>query len=213
MTTGIRARQIGFAYPRAGPLLEDLDFEVPGGVMAALTGPSGRGKSTLLYLIGLMLTPSKGNLTVAGRDTSGLSDSGKARMRASVYGFVFQDAALDHARTVLDNVVESALYRGQPKSDAEIVALGLLERFDVGVPPHRRPGQVSGGQASRIALCRALLASPAVLLADEPTGNLDETSADLVIDAIREHAASGAAVVVATHDPRVVERCDMVIEL
>jgi ABC-type lipoprotein export system ATPase subunit len=213
VTTAISARGIRFAYPGAPPLFEDWSLDIPAGTTAALTGPSGRGKSTLLYLLGLMLRPASGELVVHGQDTMGMSDSRKARMRASEYGFVFQDAALDPTRTVLDNVVESALYRGQRKREANHLALDLLDRFGVDVPPHRRPGQVSGGQAARISLCRALLASPPVLLADEPTGNLDTVSADLVVDALKAHAAGGAVVVVASHDPRVVARCDLVVEL
>ncbi|GAB3615909.1 ABC transporter ATP-binding protein [Okibacterium endophyticum] len=181
--------------------------------MTALTGPSGRGKSTLLYLLGLMLHPAGGEILLDGQPTRPLSDAKRAHLRAERFGFVFQDAALDATRTVLDNVTETALYRAQRRRESVSHALELLELFGVDVPPHRKPGQVSGGQAQRIALCRALLNEPRVLLADEPTGNLDAVTADLVVSALRDHARSGAAVIVVTHTPQVAEACDREIRL
>lgn len=181
--------------------------------MTALTGASGRGKSTLLYLLGLMLSPSAGSVLVDGVTASGGGDAARARLRAHRFGFVFQDAALDNSRTVLDNVTEVALYRGQERSALEPAARELLERFGVDVPPERKPGQVSGGQAQRIAMCRALLCNPGIVLADEPTGNLDPVTARLVVNALREHANIGATVVIVTHTPEVAEACDSEIVL
>ncbi|TKJ95999.1 ABC transporter [Plantibacter flavus] len=181
--------------------------------MTALTGPSGRGKSTLLYLLGLMLQPKSGEITVEGEATSTSRDATRARIRASTFGFVFQDAALDATRTVLDNVVETTLYRRERRADATGRALALLEQFGVDVPPYRKPGQVSGGQAQRIALCRALLTEPRIVLADEPTGNLDPSSAELVIGALRAYANSGAAVALVTHSPDIAATCDAEIRL
>ena len=178
-----------------------------------MTGPSGRGKSTLLYLLGLMLKPSAGHVLIEGADASRLSDSRRADLRARYFGFVFQDSALDATRTVLDNVLETALYRNAPRKAARSRAHDLMEQFGVNIRASARPGQVSGGQAQRIALCRALLNDPLVLLADEPTGNLDPASANLVIDALHAQARSGAAVIVVTHDPTLVARCDRKINL
>lgn len=210
----LRAQGLSFAYaPRAGGIVSSWDASFAAGSLTALTGPSGRGKSTVLYLLGLMLQPSGGEILVGTHATSGLRDSAKARLRAAAYGFVFQDAALDASRSVIDNVTESALYRGGPRRAARTRARELLERFDVAVPPSRRPGQVSGGQAQRIALCRALIGAPRILLADEPTGNLDPATAQLVVDALRSHAATGAAVIVVTHSPEVASACDRVLEL
>ncbi|GAA3899679.1 ABC transporter ATP-binding protein [Microbacterium invictum] len=209
----LQARDVGFEYVPGVRVLDGWSASFRAGSMTALTGPSGRGKSTLLYLLGLMLHPGQGHIAVDGMDATRMPDAARARLRADRFGFVFQDAALDQTRTVLDNVTETALYRGQSRRDARADALGLLERFGVDVPPLRKPGQVSGGQAQRIALCRALLNAPRVLLADEPTGNLDPVTSDLVVDALREHAAGGAAVIVVTHSPEVAAACDEDIRL
>lgn len=209
----LQAREVSFSYPHAAPTLSGWSAEFPAGTMTALTGPSGRGKSTLLYLLGLMLRPTDGQILINGHAASSLRDAEKARLRAVQFGFVFQDAALDSTRTVLDNVTETALYRSVSRRAASGYALELLERFGVDVPPARKPGQVSGGQAQRIALCRALLNEPEILLADEPTGNLDPDSTDVVVAALQAHAASGAAVIIVTHSPDVAAACDRKIEL
>lgn len=176
--------------------------------MVAITGPSGRGKSTLLYLLGLMLSPGDGDVVVDGEAVSRLSDARRARVRAHSFGFVFQDAALDTTRTVLDNVLETSLYRATPRAAEARRARDLLVELGVELTTTATPGQVSGGQAQRIALCRALLNDPRVLLADEPTGNLDRASADAVLAALRAQAGRGAAVIVVTHDDEVVAQCD-----
>jgi len=209
----LAARGLSFGYDPAKPLLDDWSATFEAGEVVAITGPSGRGKSTLLYLLGLMLAPTAGGITVNGMDAASLRDSARARLRATTYGFVFQDAALDATRTVLDNVIETALYRDDSRPASIRRARDLMSQFGVDLRANARPGQVSGGQAQRIALCRALLNDPRVLLADEPTGNLDPASADIVIDAFHAQAYSGATVVVVTHDPALVARCDRRIEL
>lgn len=209
----LEARDIVFKYVPSTRVLDGWSAEFPAGSMTALTGPSGRGKSTLLYLLGLMLHPTSGEILIDGESVAKMRDAQRARLRAELFGFVFQDAALDQTRTVIDNVSETALYRGGARRDVRYQALELLDRFGVNVPPHRKPGQVSGGQAQRIALCRALLNSPAVLLADEPTGNLDQATSALVVDAMRDHARTGAAVIVVTHSPEVAGACDAEILL
>jgi ABC-type lipoprotein export system ATPase subunit len=181
--------------------------------MTAVTGPSGCGKSTVLYLLGLMLRPSAGAVLFDGAPVHALPDRQRARLRAHGFGFVFQDAALDPTRTVLDNVVETALYRGQLRREAVVAGRRLMERFGVELRATHKPGQISGGQAQRIALCRALLAAPRVVLADEPTGNLDPRTSATVVEALREHAGTGAAVVIATHDPTVAAACDHRVNL
>lgn len=209
----LEAREVTFGYAASEPLLTDWSAEFLPGSMTALTGASGRGKSTLLYLLGLMLHPIAGSVLVDGVAASDGSDFARARLRANRFGFVFQDAALDSNRTVLANVTEVALYRGENRNSVEPTARDLLEKFGVNVPPERKPGQVSGGQAQRIALCRALLYSPGILLADEPTGNLDPATARVVVDALREHADNGAAVIIVTHTRDVADRCDREIVL
>jgi ABC-type lipoprotein export system ATPase subunit len=209
----LAAEQVSFAYRRGEPIVTGWSAQFPAGVVTALTGPSGSGKSTLLYLLGLMLTPQAGQVRVAGRRVDHLPDRDRAGLRAHRFGFVFQDAALDATRTVLDNVVETALYRHQPRAQAITAAHELMRRFGVDLRATHRPGQISGGQAQRIALCRALLAAPRIVLADEPTGNLDPASSSTVITALREHAAAGATVIIATHDPAVVAACDRHLDL
>lgn len=212
-TALLEARSITFGYGHNAEILTDWDATFSAGEVVAITGPSGRGKSTLLYLLGLMLKPGAGHVMVDGADVAGLADARRARLRASRFGFVFQDAALDATRTVLDNVIETALYRGEPREPAKRRALELMGQFGVDLRASHKPGQVSGGQAQRIALCRALLNNPRILLADEPTGNLDPDSATIVVDAMRAQAHDGGTVVVATHDPALVARCDRVITL
>lgn len=205
---GLEVRELSYQYPDGPRIFSEWTAAFAAGGITAVTGPSGRGKSTALYLLGLMVRPSSGKVYVDGVETSGLSDRQRAWLRACHFGFVFQDAALDLTRTVLDNVLESALYRGQDRTLATSRAVDLLDRFDVAVPAHRRPGQVSGGQAQRIALCRALLHTPKVVLADEPTGNLDRESAETVFSALREHAHAGNTVVIVTHSERLAMSCD-----
>lgn len=209
----LEAQNVVFEYVAGVPVLNSWSASFPAGTMTALTGPSGRGKSTLLYLLGLMLHPHSGEILVDGIPSSDLSDAKRARLRANKFGFVFQDAALDHTRTVMDNVTETALYREQSRLGVRSRALELLDQFGVDIPPSRRPGQVSGGQAQRIALCRALLFAPRVLLADEPTGNLDPATSALVVEAMRDHAETGASVIVVTHSPAVAAACDRELRL
>jgi ABC-type lipoprotein export system ATPase subunit len=204
---------LSFAYEASTPIIAELSAEFDAGEVVAVTGPSGRGKSTLLYLLGLMLKPTSGELFVDGIEASRLGDASRSRLRAQMFGFVFQDAALDPTRTVLDNVIETALYRGESRAAARARALELMAQFGVELRASAKPGQVSGGQAQRIALCRALLNNPRILLADEPTGNLDPASADVVVDAFHEQAATGATVIVVTHDPALVARCTRTVEL
>jgi ABC-type lipoprotein export system ATPase subunit len=209
----LAAESLTFGYDPDAPVLSDWSATFAAGEVVALTGPSGRGKSTLLYLLGLMLAPQAGEVQVLGRAAAGLPDRQRARLRAEQFGFVFQDAALDASRTVLDNVIETALYRHQPRSEAIARARTLMDMFGVALRAAAKPGQVSGGQAQRIALCRALLGDPLILLADEPTGNLDPDSSAVVVDAFHQHAARGATVVVVTHDPALAAQCDRSISL
>ena len=205
---------VGFSYRRGGErVLDGLDVVFPRGALSVVTGPSGCGKSTLLYLAGLLLRPSVGSVRVGGVAAGGLPDRERSRLRAERIGFVFQDAALDVTRSVLDNVVEGALYAGMTRQEAERRALGLLDRFGVELRADHRPGEISGGQAQRVGLCRALVKDPEVILADEPTGNLDAGTASVVLEALRDAAGEGATVVVATHDRDVAAEADHVVAL
>lgn len=209
----LQAREINFAYRKGEAVIEDFSADFRAGDITAITGYSGRGKSTLLYILGLMLMPGSGSIAIEGVNLSQLSDTKKANLRANLYGFVFQDSALDPTRTVIDNVVENALYRGASRAKAISRAEELLAEFGVSYRAKHRPGQISGGQAQRIALCRALLNNPLVLVADEPTGNLDHTSASVVVEAFREQARAGGTVIIATHDPYLISQSTRQITL
>lgn len=208
----LAAANLSFKYDKLA-LFNGWSAEFRAGEHTAVTGPSGCGKSTLLFLLGLMLKPDGGAIHLDGAPVHALSERSRARIRAHEFGFVFQDAVLDASRTVLDNILEPTLYRGDDRRAATHRAHALMERFGVQIPATARPGQVSGGQAQRIGLCRALLHKPPVLLADEPTGNLDADSAAVVLEGLNAHARAGAAVVVVTHDSAVVSRCDHHVQL
>jgi putative ABC transport system ATP-binding protein/lipoprotein-releasing system ATP-binding protein len=208
------ARGVSFSYRRGGEMVIDrFSREFRPGAITGLTGPSGCGKSTLLYLLGLLLRPAGGAILVGGREAGRLSDGLRSELRATHIGFVFQDAALDASRTILDSVMEPALYAGQTVPQVRPRAEALLDQFGLAHRARHRPGQISGGQAQRVALCRALVTQAGVILADEPTGNLDEGNTAMVLDALADLAAGGRTVVVATHDPLVAARCDEVVDL
>ena len=208
-------RDVRFAYRKgAEELFGGLTHDFAPGRVTALTGASGRGKSTLLYLVGLLLTPTGGQVLLDGEPVSEASDAVRAAVRARRVGFVFQDSELDPSRRVIDSVLEPALYAGHLREDKLQRARALLEQFGLGHRADHRPGQVSGGQAQRLAVCRALLLEPDIVLADEPTGNLDRDNAALVLGALVDVArGQGATVVFATHDPFVIAQADEVVQL
>jgi lipoprotein-releasing system ATP-binding protein len=210
----LATKRLDFSYQRnSTPVISDLSLSFERGALTVITGPSGRGKSTLLYLLALMLKPNAGSILWKGKEASNLSDADRARLRAAEMGFVFQDAMLDPSRSTLDNVCESGLFAGLSRRESVRRATTLLDRFGVANRMHHKPGEISGGQAQRVALCRALLTRPNVIFGDEPTGNLDRDSADVVWSALRNHAAGGATVLVATHDERLAASSDVRITL
>lgn len=205
----LEVRAVTFAYRRGGEeLFGGLSWSFAGGALTAVTGPSGRGKSTLLYLLGLMLRPTSGQVLLQGERVDALPDARRAAVRAHRVGFVFQDAALDPARRIVDSVVEPALYAGCRRGEVVGRAWELLDQLGVGQRADHRPGEISGGQAQRVAVARALINTPVVILADEPTGNLDQGNAAVVLGALRDAARAGAAVIIATHDADVLGACD-----
>lgn len=214
MTRLLVTRGLSFAYPGADRhVIRDLNLVVDQGEMLGVHGPSGSGKSTLLYLLGLFLSPSKGSIVFDGTDTDALGDRERSRIRAHEIGFVLQDAALHPAATLLENVAEGALYSGSTHKSAVRDAQLLLEAYGLSAVAHHRPAQVSGGQAQRAALCRALIRKPRLVLADEPTGNVDQANADRIAAGLRNAAASGAGVVIVTHSPTMIDVCDRALAL
>lgn len=211
----LEVQSLRFRYRKSGDeLFNGLDHTFAPGQITAVTGPSGRGKSTLLYVLGLLLTPSTGEVLVNGQPASKCPDAQRSLLRANVFGFVFQDAELDPSRTIEWSVTEPGTYAARPRSVTRAKARELLDRFGLGDRRDHRPGQISGGQAQRVALCRALINDPAVVLADEPTGNLDRGNSEHVINVLEAYASEArATVVIATHDPFVLSRANLVIQL
>ncbi|MCL2595452.1 MAG: ATP-binding cassette domain-containing protein [Promicromonosporaceae bacterium] len=202
-------RDLSFTYPRGRePIFTDLSVGFRFGATTAITGPSGGGKSTLLYLLGLLLRPSGGQVLEDGVELSGQPDGERSAWRASRVGFVFQDAMLDPAQTIVENVCEGAFYSASKGENWEARAKVMLEKAGVLARFDHRPGEISGGQAQRVALCRALLKRPAIVLADEPTGNLDSDSASVVWQMLVDAANDGACVIIATHDKARAASCD-----
>jgi len=201
--------------PNEVEVLHGIDLRLDSADFTALVGPSGSGKSTLLNLIGLLDSPTAGELYLRGEPTSTMDDEGRTALRGRHVGFVFQFHHLIGAFTALENVLMPWMVaHGRPGPEILDTARGLLA--DVGLAQYadRRPDQLSGGQQQRVAIARALVTRPALLLADEPTGNLDTKTASEVFELLREfNARHGCAVLVVTHDPRLSERCDRTVEL
>ena len=211
---GVR-KSYGVGTPVEMEVLHGIDLVLQRGEFAALIGPSGSGKSTLLNLIGLLDQPNAGRIFIEGRETSRLDDAGLTRLRGGSIGFVFQYHYLLPAFTALENVMMPILAaRGRPDDEMRETAAALLDK--VGLTPWRdhRATDISGGQQQRVAIARALAMNPALVLADEPSGNLDTKSADSVFDVMRNvNETSGTTFLIVTHDPRLAQRCDRIIEL
>jgi putative ABC transport system ATP-binding protein len=187
--------------------LDGVDLEVAAGDSLAIMGPSGSGKSTLLGLLGGLDRPTSGTLRFQGRDVTRLSDDELAVVRNRVVGFVFQSFQLLPRTPAAGNVGLPLVYRGLGRAERRRRAVEALEAVGLGHRLQHRPSQLSGGEQQRVAIARALVTEPAMLLADEPTGNLDSRSGDEVLDLLgRLHDERGVAVVVVTHDPGVAAR-------
>lgn len=183
--------------------LRGVSLEVEAGEFTAVVGPSGSGKTTLLQLMGTLDRPSSGVVRVRGDDVAGLGDRALSELRARSIGFVFQQFHLSNLMSVLDNVAEGLLYAGVRHRERRVRAAEVLERLGLGHRLTHRPHLLSGGERQRVAIARAVVGEPAVVLADEPTGNLDTANGSTVIGILRDLAAAGTAVVVITHDHEV----------
>jgi ABC-type lipoprotein export system ATPase subunit len=181
------------------PVLSGVDLGVDAGALTVIAGASGSGKSTLLNVLGLLEDPDGGAIWFGDVRVSALSRSAKSRYRGRSVGFVFQSFLLLPSLTALDNVMLAGKYVGAARSESRRRALGLLEQFGVLQRREHYPRELSGGEQQRVAFCRAILNDPPLLLADEPTGNLDDDNAALILRALRERAEAGGAVVVVTH--------------
>ncbi|NYZ12681.1 ABC transporter ATP-binding protein [Azospirillum sp. RWY-5-1] len=216
-TPVLEARGLSRVLPGPVPvtLVNGVDVAVAPGEFVAITGPSGSGKSSLLYLLGLLDRPTSGTVLLEGRDTAPLDGDELARLRLEKLGFVFQFHFLLPEFTVLDNVLVPMRKRAAlPRAAMTEHALDLLDRLGLADQARKRPDQLSGGQRQRAAIARALANAPRVLLADEPTGNLDTRNAQTVFDIFRSLAAdTGTAVVTVTHDEHLAAQTDRRLHL
>jgi putative ABC transport system ATP-binding protein len=205
----VRTRAVARTYRRgaiAVPVLEAVDLELAQGDWVAILGPSGSGKSTLLNILGLLDRPDAGIYELAGEDVSDIGDTRRAELRNRRIGFVFQSFNLLPRTTALENVAAPLLYRGVRRAGRVARARETLERVGLADRVDYDPSELSGGQLQRVAIARALVGEPALLLADEPTGNLDSRSGDEVLDLFAALHRAGSTVLMITHDPKVAGR-------
>jgi putative ABC transport system ATP-binding protein len=189
-------------------VLSDVSLSVARGELCALTGPSGSGKTTLMNLIGLLDCPDCGEILIDGVATSGIAEPELARLRNYLIGFVFQSFHLLPRLTVINNVALPLLHRGVSASQRRTAAREVLQKVGLSDRGEHRPEQLSGGQRQRVAIARALVGEPSLLLADEPTGNLDSQSSGEIMDLFRDiNQRFGVTIVIVTHDPTIAARC------
>jgi putative ABC transport system ATP-binding protein len=194
--------------------LQNINLDVTDGEFVSIMGPSGCGKSTLLNLIGLLDAPSSGRLTLDGAPVNGAGDKSLARLRNEKLGFVFQSFHLVPDLTVLDNVEIPLLYRSVSGAERKKLALAAIEAVGLSSRVHHFPTQLSGGQQQRVAIARAIAGKPRILLADEPTGNLDSQMGEEIMTILHDlNRNAGTTVVMVTHDERFAQRTDRIVRL
>jgi lipoprotein-releasing system ATP-binding protein len=195
-------------------VLEAADLVVHGGELVAIVAPSGAGKSTLLHIGGLLERPQQGEVEIIGTPTTGMSERGRTLLRRNTVGYVYQFHHLLPEFTALENITMPQLIAGKSQKDADIRSQELLELLGVGKRGHHRPAELSGGEQQRIAIARAAANHPRIVLADEPTGNLDPATSDLVFDALTNLIRNeGAGALIATHNHDLAKRADRIVTI
>jgi len=215
MSPAIELHDVHKRYGTISPVdaLRNVSLTIDDGELVSIIGPSGSGKTTLLHVMGALLRPTSGTVRIAGTATSSLSDRALSALRAHQLGFVFQDYVLIEGASALENVADGLLYCGVARRERLARARGALDRVGLAARTTHTPPQLSGGERQRVAIARALVGDPTLVLADEPTGNLDSHTSDAILELLVELGADGVTIAIITHDQEVADAAPRTIEI